>query len=578
LESKGKISGERHEKAKKTQSVIKYEFQRIKPYNADLKKQADAVKALNDDIVRPVLEKRELEYGALSEEVSSTAKELEKATALLEELTEQYADLQSSYDSSMELLQDRRANETTVKNEPQEIQREIGMMNKKVITVQAELLGVQNQVSPSKAKVLAENTTRMRMESIQREVVKMLDGQKQKCNRTNNEHESILKTVTAAQTNYHSLTTARVHIEIHLREANEQVRHEGTAAAMQRKQLDRMMRLYLKKNRITVKVREVVEELKVKLKEDTAMIKTQEMVCRDQYQLIESMKDDINIKITRVLEQKNVEDETKIELETLIADTEGAESEIDRWRTEVKKLGKILSVLGNQRDIQIQRTKSTVGDEKDAKDLLKLKTYVVLEMCKVFSETNKRAKEFGALYESLKREKNEIVAASSASSLALAEVRERIDSGAIQVHKLRCAQEVKRNVLTKEKDSHESSKISRAMLRVEKTNARELYMEKREEEDRQVGKIDKLKSILGSLQRDDIQLKSSNKRLATRSRLMSDQLGDKKIEVHSLLQRANIHEETLKRGELAIQQKKEDIRAIKIHVSPCTLMSAIFCK
>jgi len=318
--------------------------------------------------------------------------------------------------------------------------------------------------------------------------------------------------------------------------------------------------------------------LKVKLKEDTAMIKTQEMVCRDQYQLIESMKDDINIKITRVLEQKNVEDETKIELETLIADTEGAESEIDRWRTEVKKLGKILSVLGNQRDIQIQRTKSTVGDEKDAKDLLKLKTYVVLEMCKVFSETNKRAKEFGALYESLKREKNEIVAASSASSLALAEVRERIDSGAIQVHKLRCAQEVKRNVLTKEKDSHESSKISRAMLRVEKTNARELYMEKREEEDRQVGKIDKLKSILGSLQRDDIQLKSSNKRLATRSRLMSDQLGDKKIEVHSLLQRANIHEETLKRGELAIQQKKEDIRAIKIHVSPCTLMSAIFCK
>ena len=81
-------------------------------------------------------------------------------------------------------------------------------------------------------------------------------------------------------------------IEIKLREAIEHLRHKRTAAQMQRKQLERMMRLYLKKKLITERSCEIVEYLNLKLIEDTDLIKEKQTLCADQFKAIENMKND----------------------------------------------------------------------------------------------------------------------------------------------------------------------------------------------------------------------------------------------------------------------------------------------
>ena len=560
----------KHNEAKKGEMVIKYEYKRVVATNQDLKEQADSVKLLNEDIVQPVLAKKDMEYKIAKEEYLSALKELDKLKSILGGVTQQYADVQSGYDAALGILRQRKLEGNGVKDGPFGLQKEIESMNKKALSMEEELRRSRDELAASQGKLLDVTRTKKGLETVYKEAVRKLEEQTKRCNTSNDEFTSIRKALSLGQTKYHSLTTTRVSIEIKLKDAIEYLRHKKAAALMHRKQLDRMMRLYLKKKSITERDCGIVNTLKLKLIEDTNMIEENQMICSDQYKAIESMKNDVSVKVARLLEQRNIEDVTRNELEAIIEHVEEKENEVDKWGTEVKKLSTMISVLSIQRDIQVKKTKSIISDEKDTKELTKIKTFLVMDMNKVLRETNKRTKEFGALYVALKREKNEVKSSMSASSIALTEIRQRIESDTSLMQSSRCSQEGKKNVLLKEKDSHQNSKSSRAMLRVEKTNTYASFREKLEEMERQKNKIDRQKSVIGSQQRDILQLKARNTFLKERSRLISDQMSQKKGEFHSLLQRANIHEEILKRGELAIEQKKEDIRVLQIQVS-CTL-------
>ena len=557
-------SEERLEKAKKTKPIILYEVQRIRSIHEDQKQQASTMKTLNEDIVEPVLEKKRMEYNVTMEDVSKTNKELAKAVDLLEGLMHQNSELESNHSSELKLLQERKGIESTLRSLPQELQKEIEVMLKRAKHAHDEVARSEEKISFTEAKVASGNDGRMKMESAKKDVVAKLDEGKQKVERSQDERESISKALVLAQTKFHSITASRVQMEIKLREASEDVRHKNALASLQRKQLDRMMRLYLKKKVIVDRSQKSVEELLAQLTDEQHMIKEKQALREDQSKSIEAMKDGVNIKLTRLLEHRNVEYEVKTDVKILLTAIDECEGEVDRWRTEVKKLSKITSVLNNQRDIQMGNTKSIISDGKETLETVKLKTFAVLDMEKVLRETNKRSKELRLLYESLRSQKSDLIAASSASSRSLSEVRKRISSSTIQLQALQRGKDEKMSVLMKEKDSHENSKKNKAMLRVENTKAKNKFRERHEENERVEGQIDKLRSALGNLQRGVIHQKTRNRLLTNRNRLMSEQLGDKKIELHSLLKRANIQEEILKRGELAMQQKREDIRAIRI--------------
>ena len=558
------VSEERHEKAKKTKPVIQYEAQRIRTIHEDLNQQANAITALNEDIVGPVLEKKRMEHNMTMEDISKTNKELVKANDLMKELRQQYLELESNHDCELNLLQERKSMESNLRSLPQELQKGIEVMHKKRKHLHDETARGKEQVCVIETKTAQVNDFRMKVERIKKDFVAKLDEGKRKFDRSQDECDSISKALVLAQTKFNSVATNRVQIEIKLSETTEDVRHENAAASLQRKQLDRMMRLYVKKKGIVDRSKNTVEGLLVQLENDQHIINTKRAIYGDQSKSIEAMKDEVNIKMTRLFEKRNIEDEVKVDIENLLSAIEQSEGEVDRWRTEVKKLSKITSVLNNQRDIQMGRTKAIASEGKETLEVVKLKTFVVLDMQKVLRETNTRTKELRALYESMRRQKSEVVAAISASSQTLAEVRRRIDSSTVQSQALQRAQEEKMNVLIKELDAHENSKVSNRVLRVEHTKAKSKLRENQEENEREGGNIDRLKTILATLQRDIIHQKTRNRLLANRNRLMSEQLSDKKIEVHSLLKRENLQEEIIKRGKLAMQQKREDIRDVRI--------------
>lgn len=564
LGGKWDASAERLEKANKAKPIIQYEVQRIRVIHEDQKQQTTTIKVLNEDVVQPVLEKKRMEFNVTMEDVSKTNKELAKAVDLLEALTQQNSELESNHDSELMLLQERKSMESALRSLPQDFQKEIEVMHKKAKHIREEVARSEEQVYAVETKVTSVNDGRMRMENIKNDVVAKLDEGRQKGERSHDERESISKALVLAQTKFHSITASRVQMEIKFREATEDVRHQSAGTSLQRKQLDQMMRLFLKKKIIVERCQKSVEEMLVQLTDEKHIVKTKQALWKDQSKDIEVMKDSINIKMTRLLEQTNVEEEVKTDVNNLLTAIEEGEGEVDRWRIEVKKLSKIMSVLNNQREIQRRKTKVIVSEGKETLETVKLKTFAVLDMEKALRETNTRSRELRVLYESLRRQKSQLVAASSASSLSLSEVKIRIASSTIQLQSLQRGQDEKMSMLLEEKNSHENSKKRKAMLRVDKTKATAKFRERQEANERVGGQIDKLKSVLGNLQRDIIHEKTRNRLLINRNRLMSEQLSDKKIEYHSLLKRENIQEEILKKRELAIQQKRQDIKAIRI--------------
>lgn len=97
-----------------------------------------------------------------------------------------------------------------------------------------------------------------------------------------------------------------------------------------------------------------------------------------------------------------------------------------QWLAEGKRQGKLLSVLSAQRDIKGRENVRIEAKEKEGKHQVRIKELVILDLTKRCNEIANRLKEFSALYEVVKNERNKYVNMIQSSAQALAEMREKI--------------------------------------------------------------------------------------------------------------------------------------------------------
>mmetsp|Transcript_718 Transcript_718/g.1998 ORF Transcript_718/g.1998 Transcript_718/m.1998 type:complete len:164 (-) Transcript_718:1411-1902(-) len=114
---------------------------------------------------------------------------------------------------------------------------------------------------------------------------------------------------------------------------------------------------------------------------------------------------------------------TKEEVDMAIA---RMEDEISIWSAEERRQNKLLAVLSAQREMKAREATRAEGAEKDAQEQVRVKELVILDLSKKCSEVNNRLKEFSALYDVVKNERNKYVSLIQSSSQALAEMKEKI--------------------------------------------------------------------------------------------------------------------------------------------------------
>merc|ERR550537_863318 len=164
-------------------------------------------------------------------------------------------------------------------------------------------------------------------------------------------------------------------------------------------------------------------------------------------------------------------------------------------------------MLSAQREIKAREASRAISHERETKEDLKMKELIILDLTKKCNETNNRLKEFSALYDVVKNERNKYVNLIQASSQALAEMKEKIKILQNEVEILRNESLAKDKALAKERSQHLASQSHRDGLRLELYKAQSEYRNRQETVQQQIEEVKTLNSIINGLEREMLRLK-----------------------------------------------------------------------
>lgn len=544
------------------------EYDQVEPLSRDLQKQWDDVQSLNQEIIKPEFDKRHLERDVVVDEYNALKREIETKDNYLKQILLQREETEKAHDNATSLLKEKKEIIYAQNGDTSLLEKKKLLMEKEkeVLMKQNALEKIQNDVVEYRERLFGEDSKALDVENALADINNQVGELQRENNKSEDEIASLSKTIAIAQSQQHSYATTRMQLEIDHKEVNEKYRHENATMVLHQKQLERMKRLYVKKKHVVEGTDELIQQLRQSLEENEKLMNEQEKENSEETKEIDQLKDAINIKVTRLMEQRNIESDIKEEFTLITTAIDEDEYEIQRWRSEVKKLEKIKSILTIQRETQMKRSRNIINNGKETMEMVNLKKLILVDQRKVLSENNKRAKELSALYEVLKSERNEIESTTAATKSTLSNLKYKLQEDEQKLQTLHQSQEMKKLILEKERDALEASKINSSNLKVEKTKLRSHLREKQIEVDRKNALIAKLQSALTGLERESKRLKTRNECLEGGKRIIAGQLEDKKVEAHKLLLSANLYEEALKKCGLSIQEKKEDVRALKLEV------------
>jgi chromosome segregation ATPase len=171
------------------------------------------------------------------------------------------------------------------------------------------------------------------------------------------------------------------------------------------------------------------------------------------------------------------------------------------------------------------------------------------------------------MYDVVKNERNGYVNSIQAANQALAEMKERIKILHNEVDILQNESLAKDRALGKERLAHQTAQLQRDALRLEANKSHSSYRTAQEKVEQQIVEIDKLNSIINGLESDMLVLKKRYEVAVEARNYTGIQLIDRNDELCILYEKSNINEETLRRGEVSLRAKEEEIRMLRIQIA-----------
>jgi chromosome segregation ATPase len=242
------------------------------------------------------------------------------------------------------------------------------------------------------------------------------------------------------------------------------------------------------------------------------------------------------------------------------------EATVVQWMAEGKRQSKLLAVLSAQRDIKARECTRIDAKERESKQQVRIKELVILDLTKRCNEISNRLKEFSALYEVVKNERNKYVNMIQSSAQALAEMREKIRILHNEVEILVNERTAKDLALSKENNAHQQAMNQRDALRQDLNRLLSEYRAKQSTVEQQIQEIDKLNVVINNLEKDMLHLKTKYEKAVEERNVTGVQLIDRNDELCILYERSNQQQEALHKGETESITKEEELRLVRLQV------------
>ena len=254
----------------------------------------------------------------------------------------------------------------------------------------------------------------------------------------------------------------------------------------------------------------------------------------------------------------------KKDLEKVVEEVDLLESTVVHWTAEGKRQGKLLAVLSAQRDIKSRETTRIEAKEREAKQQVKIKEIVIADLTKRCNEIANRLKEFSALYEVVKNERNKYINLIQSSAQALAEMREKLRILNNEVDILGSEHAAKDLALSKERNAHNQGQSQRDNLRQDLNRFLAEYRMKQSIVEQQIQEIDKLNIVINGLEKEMLRLKMKYEESVEQRNVTGVQLIDRNDELCILYERSNQQQDALRKGEVESLRKEEELRLIRL--------------
>ncbi|XP_054752363.1 coiled-coil domain-containing protein 146-like [Lytechinus pictus] len=257
----------------------------------------------------------------------------------------------------------------------------------------------------------------------------------------------------------------------------------------------------------------------------------------------------------------------QVKVEQSIAEEERLLYEQSDLRIEVVELTRLAAIKGDEREQKARDYMRAEMRYHRALDDLKAKDLSIIDNKKKYQEMMIRLREFAKLYDVIKNERNKCVNLIQASTQKAAEMREKIKILQNEIEILRTSCHKKERQLQKKRLKHVNAVVLRDQLRNELAKQQRIEEEMREKREQQRLDIAKLNLMINQAEEQMVQLR---KRFETAVQHRNDrgvQLIERNEEVCLFYEKVNIQEDMIRRGDVDLHTREEEIRFLKMQVA-----------
>ncbi|OQR92276.1 MBO2, coiled coil flagellar protein [Thraustotheca clavata] len=546
------------------ETILTYEITELQREHAELLARKEEMLAENARQVEPQVRKITEEIARFGEEAARAEADIHKEERRKQELTARCEVLRIANDALDASNNAEKKVLAKIRGDPERISKQADVVAKAVENLENEIKRINERLDIVNTQLEDLENKRKEAEDIQKELNHKLDVHRDTIDQRQRDVDHVNLLLNEEKQTHIVRLGEKARLELELRNADLNVRRESDRQGWLTKEFDRLKKLLKKKTMLYDSAKSLLPNMQVQVSDAQHQVRAVQAENKKMATEQVDLKQDVDVLIARLFKLDTIEKTKVHELEELTQRVKRYEEELTQWISEEAKQQKIISLLSAQREMKARAASTAIDNEKETQQELKMKELVILDFAKKCNETNNRLKEFSALYDIVKNERNKYVNLIQASSQALAEMKEKIKILHNEVEVLRNESLAKDKALTKEKLAHQTAQCSRDSLRLDTNKCHELYRTKQEQVEQQIVQIDKLNSIINMTEKEMLRLKKKYEIAVEARNSTGVELIDRNDELCILYEKCNIQAKTLTDGELAIQEKEQQSRMLHI--------------
>ncbi|KAJ3272865.1 hypothetical protein HDV01_005188 [Terramyces sp. JEL0728] len=279
---------------------------------------------------------------------------------------------------------------------------------------------------------------------------------------------------------------------------------------------------------------------------------------------VQRLRQAIDVCTYDFLQQDRIEKAGSEELEEQLMVNKKLEAELDTAIQEANMTARELEEMKMEKDLRSREVIRAQVRIRSLKNDNATQDIALVDSAKRCNETVTRVKEFMALYELVKNERNKYLNLIHSSTQRLAEMKEKIKILTNEIEILRHEMAHKDRDLARKKQDNSAAYAIRDSLRNEANKLMLQYRDKRDQIEHRLTRIEALNSNINAAE-EEMQILKSRYEQSVKDRNMAGvHLLDRNDELCILYERINVKKENMSKGATALADRNDEMRKLQL--------------